>query len=211
MFKFTSNELRDLFISFLVISFGFAFIFSGRNFSTVWYLLPIAMIGVGSGFILHEIAHKITSMHYGYWAEYKLWPTGLLIALVTAFMGFLFAAPGAVYFYGNHVTKKENGIVSLAGPVTNILIALVFLFLAILMRPFLNPADGIIMIIFQTFIIGFTINSYLALFNMIPFAGLDGSKVIRWNPLIWIVVVIISGAMTYLGWTNQLIPFILGF
>ncbi|MFH1240586.1 MAG: site-2 protease family protein [Candidatus Diapherotrites archaeon] len=32
------------------------------------------------------------------------------------------------------------------------------------------------------------INMFLGLFNMIPFPPLDGSKIFRWNPIIWAAV-----------------------
>ncbi len=56
-------------------------------------------------------------------------------------------------------------------------------------------------IIFLVCSLGFTINSYLATFNLIPIWNLDGSKVLRWNGLIWIVTIAISGIMTYLSMT----------
>ncbi|MDL2246892.1 site-2 protease family protein [Methanobrevibacter sp. OttesenSCG-928-K11] len=201
MFKFTRNEIRDLIISFLVISLGFAIMFSNGTFSSLELLLPISMVGVGIGFIFHEIAHKLSSMHYGYWAEYKLWAPGLVLALVSAlFFGIMFAAPGAVYTYGNNVSKEQNGIISLAGPVTNIAIALIFLLISVLIYP-LAFQNSIIALIFLTLSIGFSINSFLAVFNLLPFGGLDGSKVLRWNPIIWIISIAIAGIMTYFSMT----------
>ncbi|MDD1763236.1 MAG: site-2 protease family protein, partial [Methanobacteriaceae archaeon] len=34
-------------------------------------------------------------------------------------------------------------------------------------------------------ILGFTVNSFLALFNLIPVSVFDGAKVFKWNPVIW--------------------------
>ena len=48
-------------------------------------LLPIVVIGVASGTILHEVGHKFMAMRYGYQSEFKLWPIGLLIGFATAF------------------------------------------------------------------------------------------------------------------------------
>ena len=57
-----------------------------------------------------------------------MWVGGLLFALVTAFaVGFVFVAPGAVYIHGNYIKNSENGKISLAGPATNIILALLFL------------------------------------------------------------------------------------
>ena len=74
MFKFTSSEVRDLIIAFVVISLCFAIVNAGRDISGILSTLPIVMVGVGAGFILHELGHKFVSMKYGYWAGFKLWP-----------------------------------------------------------------------------------------------------------------------------------------
>ena len=112
MFRFTSSEVRDLIIAFIVISLCFAIVQGGRNTDVILSILPIVMIGVGAGFILHELGHKFVSMKYGYWAEFKLWPQGLIFALITSFFGFVFAAPGAVYTYANYMTDEINGKIS---------------------------------------------------------------------------------------------------
>ena len=126
MFKFTSNEIRDLIIAFIFISLSFAIASSGRNPSAIIQILPYILVGVGAGFIFHELGHKFVSMKYGYWAEFKLWPQGLLFALITSFFGFVFAAPGAVYTYANHITNEIKGKISIAGPIVNIILALIF-------------------------------------------------------------------------------------
>ena len=135
MFKFTSSEIRDLIIAFIVISLCFAIANGGRDMNAVLHLLPLIMVGVGAGFILHELGHKFVSMKYGYWAEFKLWPQGLLFALVTSFFGFVFAAPGAVYTYANYMTDEINGKISIAGPVVNIILALIFLVICVAVYP----------------------------------------------------------------------------
>ncbi len=201
MFKITTNELRDLIIAFIFISLSFSILYSGRNVALLGSIFPVVLIGLGLGFVLHELGHKFASMHYGYWAEFKLWPAGLILALVSSFFGFVFAAPGAVYTYaGNQLDEKTNGIISIAGPVVNIVLALVFLLIGVAIYA---PAhyDAAMQFVFIVCCLGFSTNSYLAVFNLIPIWNLDGSKVLRWNILVWIVTIAVAGFMTYLSMT----------
>ena len=213
MFKFTANEVRDLIISFFIISLSFTILYVGVNMSLVSFFLPMVMVGVGAGFILHELGHKFASMKHGYWAEYKLWPVGLIIALISSFVGFVFAAPGAVYTYGNYLDDSINGKISIAGPVVNIILALIFLAIATITYPMISPFDSTLQIVFLVCSLGFSVNSYLAVFNMIPIWNLDGSKVLRWNGVIWLITIAIAGIMTYLSMTmgvESIVRIILG-
>ncbi len=201
MIKFTSTEIRDLLIAFFVISLCFGIANTGRNMTALLNLLPMIMVGVGLGFILHELGHKFISMKYGYWAEFKLWPQGLLFALVTSFFGFVFAAPGAVYTYANHITDEINGKISIAGPVVNIVLALIFLAIATAVYPSALKSNSTSLIVFIVCSLGYSINSFLAVFNLLPIGNLDGSKVLRWNAVIWVITIAIAGLMTYLSMT----------
>ncbi|MDO5811193.1 MAG: site-2 protease family protein [Methanobrevibacter sp.] len=212
MFKFTASEVRDLIIAFIVISLCFAIVQGGRDTNAILSILPIVMVGVGAGFILHELGHKFVSMKYGYWAEFKLWPQGLIFALVTSFFGFVFAAPGAVYTYANYMTDEINGKISIAGPIVNIILALVFLAIAtsVYQSAFTSSDALLIFIICAT---GYSVNSFLAVFNLLPIGNLDGSKVLTWNFGIWIVTIAIAGILTATSMTigvENIVRLILG-
>ena len=212
MFKFTSSEVRDLIIAFIVISLCFAIVQGGRNTDVILSILPIVMIGVGAGFILHELGHKFVSMKYGYWAEFKLWPQGLIFALITSFFGFVFAAPGAVYTYANYMTDEINGKISIAGPIVNIVLALIFLAIATAVYPDALYSENIALI-FIICATGYSINSFLAVFNLLPIGNLDGSKVLAWNVGMWLVTILIAGILTLLSMTigvENIVRIILG-
>lgn len=190
MVKFTSREIRDIIISMLVIAGVFAYIFTiyrGYDIITFINVIPITLIAVGFGFVFHELAHKFVAIKYGFFAEYKVWPGGLILAIVTALFGFVFAAPGAVYIHGEHITREENGKISIAGPLTNIILAFLFVGLE-----FISPPSSIFS---EIGVLGFTVNSFLALFNLIPFSILDGAKVFKWNPIIWALTASITFLM----------------
>lgn len=196
MIRFTSREIFDIIVSMSVIALIFAYLFSGRNLSSpeFFYLIPITFIAVGLGFVLHELAHKFMAIKYGFYAEYRLWVEGLIFAVITAAFGFVFAAPGAVYIHGEYISREQNGKISLAGPATNIILAVLFLLII-----YYFPLSPLIKILGA---LGFTVNSFLALFNLIPFSILDGAKVFRWNPLIWAATAAIAGLMVFYSFSG---------
>jgi len=195
MIRFTSREIRDLIISMVVITFLFAYIFSGRTYPDLTLLL-VTFIAVGLGFILHELAHKFVAMRYGFWAEYRLWVQGLIFAVITAALGFLFVAPGAVYIHGEYISREQNGKISASGPATNLILAVLFFLLL-----YYFPINQTVLLIGA---LGFYINSFLALINLIPIGMLDGSKIIRLNPLVWILMITITGIMVFYAFTGLL-------
>lgn len=178
--NFSQQEVKELAISALVIGFIFAWIMRGGHIfreTNFFMIFLIMLIAVGAAFVFHELAHKAVAQKFGCWAEYRMWETGLIMAFFLAVVfGFVFAAPGAVYIQSRFIpiTRRENGIISLAGPATNLALAMVFLLLT-----FLGGPLGILGRI------GFIVNTWLALFNLIPFPPLDGSKVIAWDKKIW--------------------------
>jgi len=198
MVKFTSREIRDLIISMVVIALIFAYVFSGRNINSplFLYLIPVTLITVVLGFLLHELAHKFVAIRYGFWAEYRLWIQGLIFAVITAFLGFPLIAPGAVYIHGEYISREQNGKISMAGPATNLILAGLF-FLLIYYFPFNQ-------FITMIGVLGFYVNSFLALINLIPVSILDGAKIFRWNPFIWIIMAIITGIMVFYAFTGML-------
>lgn len=197
MVKFSSSEVRDILISMLVIAGIFAYVLTEKNINAAISVLPITLIAVGLGFVLHELAHKFVAIHYGFWAEYKLWVEGLVLAIVTSIFGFVFAAPGAVYIHGEYISDEQNGKISLAGPLTNIVLAIIFFGLI--------PVFAFNEILLYIATLGFTINSFLALFNLIPFSVLDGAKIFRWNPIIWGLTAAVAFIMTFNQFVSQLI------
>ncbi|VVB88288.1 Peptidase family M50 [uncultured archaeon] len=158
--------------------------------------MAIVAVGVGTGFLLHELAHKFTAQRYGYAADYEASPLGLLMALGMSVLtngGFVFAAPGAVMIRGKMVyspyedyfdsqkTAKEFAYISVSGALVNLTLAILFY------SGSLFTADILVYKILRT---GAFINVFLAGFNMIPFGPLDGAKVWHYNRTMWAAVFI---------------------
>ena len=182
---FSGIEIRDILTAWLGIGFAVAVVSAGGVFGLastrpgglVVYAL-VALVTVGPGFVFHELSHKFVARHYGFWAEFRMWPQMLAMAILISFLGFFFAAPGATYISGSNISTEENGVISLAGPLTNAVIAALFVPLY-LFGGFFSPVG----------LFGLWVNIELGAFNLIPFGPLDGAKVFRWNKVIWGVTI----------------------
>lgn len=202
--KFSKEEMRHILFSVIVLTIAFTLAFSGIilgdryiiGLSTAEYLgyyLLVSFVAVLSGFLLHELAHKFVAQKNGAWAEFRSFPMGLAVALFFSVLGVLFAAPGAVYIQGM-ISKKQNGHISIAGPVTNLVLGTGFILIAQL---FGNDLIG-----YGLYLVG-SINLLLAVFNLLPVPPLDGYKVLRWNLPAYIVVMaaaVVMAAGVYMGW-----------
>jgi Zn-dependent protease len=176
-------EIRDLLKGWAAISIAFTILLNGLKFNVGTILIMfVSLVTVGTGFLLHELAHKFVAQHYRCWAEFRADNTWLAIAVFSSLFGFIFAAPGAVMIHGPHITKKQNGIISAAGPMTNFVLALLFLGMFFIPFSLAQATAGY----------GFLINTWLGLFNMIPFMNFDGKKIFAWSKMVW-------GAMIFLG------------
>ncbi len=211
MVTFTKEETRDIIIAVVALTILFSISFTrpmGWSLDSFMLFIPISFVAVGIGFILHELGHKVVAQRFGFFSEFRRWDYGLILGFITVMCGFMLFAPGAVYFgaYGRMVTDEENGKISIAGPVVNIILAILFLALTLTLRPFITFDNGWYMyILLLTLVLAFNVNSFLALFNMIPIPPLDGSKVIRWNLPIYLITVLVAGLLTYISYTITLV------
>ncbi len=199
-----SREIKDFALADAVLTVAFAMLFLGgltgaaADFGAFLYLVPIAFVAVTCSFVLHELMHKFTAQHFGALAAFRTSQMGLGITIVTAFVGFLVGIPGATVIYTNSFTKRENGIVSLAGPLTNFAVFGVFLAVGYVLYPHFIATAGSLFsggnlakssYVENTLAFTLYISIILAFFNMLPIFPLDGSKVLAWNPVIFLIVI----------------------
>ena len=188
---FSKIELRDITLAVLTLTAAFTIIFCDTPLFSDDFMFNLgcwvitSLILVIMSFMLHEMGHKFTAQRYGAWSEFRMYPTGLILCLIMSFVGFLFAAPGAVYIRG-YINDEMNGKISAAGPAVNIVISAVSLVMMLIVN------NGLSASIF--YLLAY-INAFLALFNMIPIPPLDGSKIVKWNVAVYILMVLAAAAL----------------
>jgi len=150
----------------------------------------IIIVGFGFAVIIHEVAHGLMAERLGdptarLMGRLTLNPIPhidvfgsiilpLMLIVFRAPFIFGWAKPVPVDPYNLQHPKKDMALISLAGPLSNILMAIIlsiFLRILLLVFPFANT-------IFNPFVTIIAINIALAVFNLIPVNPLDGGKIL---------------------------------
>lgn len=152
----------------------------GINSDTIyWIILAVPTILIAS--TVHEYAHG--------WVAYRLGdPTakaaGRLTlnplkhidpigALSMILFRFGWSKPVPINEYNFDKREGDTALVALAGPVSNVLLALLTSLINWIFNPDLNSIFGTILLVFVS------INISLAVFNLLPIPPLDGHKIVR--------------------------------
>lgn len=196
----SKQEVTQIAIAYAVLTVDLVIIFTGSTIlfgsAGTGFLSALSLVTIGiaalaalTGFVAHELAHKIVAQRRGFWAEFRMSPMGLLISFVTAFVGVLWGAPGATVVNGMPYERTADwGKTSLAGPMTNVAFAGVF-YLASIEAYLRVPGT-----LFEWLLLLAWINGWFGTFNLVPFGPLDGRKVLRWNAGVWAAAIAFTGA-----------------
>ena len=161
-------------------------IFSKEGFLSFLYVLPALLISLS----IHELAHAYTAYKLGDKSQKALgrltldpfahidWMGFLCIALV----GFGWGKPVMVDDRNFKNRARDNMLVALAGPLSNLLIAIVFtIILKILIMTGLISVvstSQVSMVVFSMFSLAIQFNVIFGIFNLLPIPPFDGSKVL---------------------------------
>ncbi|NJP05692.1 MAG: peptidase M50 [Chloroflexaceae bacterium] len=202
-----TNETVELLKAWAATSLAFGIFLARGNIIDIWpflQFLVIAGVTCGVGVVVHELAHRVVARHFGASAHFLASEVVFLVLpIFLAFLGVFIAAPGAVWYTGS-LTRKQGGLIALAGPVSNLVLAVLFLLLCLLVLP-----TGNIFLITGA-MAGYKINAFLGLFNMIPVGVLDGAKVFRWDKTVFGVTIGIALVMVILDWSGTLWQVVFG-
>ncbi|MEZ3143266.1 metalloprotease [Halobaculum sp. MBLA0143] len=190
--QFSRRELADLAVAWIALSVAFGVFFYGGGrlvaetlragrIGPLVEITTLSALTAGVGFLLHELGHKVVAVRFGQRAAFRADYGMLFLAVVSALAGFLFAAPGAVHHSGR-ITRREHGLIALAGPVVNLGLAALFCGL------WIGGGAADVTILRQIGQWGLAVNLALAAFNMLPFGPLDGATIRDWSTVVWVAV-----------------------
>jgi Zn-dependent protease len=185
--RFSKKEILDILVSVIALGVAFTVLYRNNtsflNYFTYTLgedmkyigLFGLCLVLVVVSFLFHEFGHKFVAQKHGLWSEFRMWPAGLFLTLITPLIGFLFAAPGAVMIAGN-MDSRTYGKISIAGPIVNIVMSLIGI-----IGCFAINHSGWVLFFYMLA----QLNGFLAIFNLLPIPPLDGSKILTWNKIVW--------------------------
>lgn len=170
----------DEIISITIASAAIGFVFASSQLYrlNVYSFTMVFLIAVAS-VISHEMAHRQVARRMNCYSRYTLYPLGLLVTLLSSlpFIPIKIIMPGVTVIipttYDYRELKRIEGVTSIAGPLVNLSLAISGLIFLEVIKPL-----GVLMGYVGYFIY---VNSWIALFNLLPIPPLDGSKVLRWS------------------------------
>jgi Zn-dependent protease len=178
-------------------------------------LLPGLIIGL----TVHEAAHALSAKWLGDRNSERMGRISLnpfkhlspLGTLALFFVGFGWGKPVIVNLYNFKRPKLYYFLSSIAGPISNLLVAAISLGIL-----YLKPPENIAILCKFTFFI----NAILAIINLLPVPPLDGSKIwpclipkmrptisAKWSK-IWLIILLIA---LFSGTIDKILGFTLGF
>ncbi len=205
------QEISELGIGWLIVSFVILYLTGTLGIIIQEGRIPdellIYIFVLGISFFAHELSHKFIAIKYGARAYFRLSKEGLFLTLISVIIGFPILAVGAVFWWGEATASQGiRGRVSASGPVTNFILAGIFLIIQGIGWLVVYQSLGLgIMLIFIG-VTGVWLNVFLGVFNLLPIGVLDGAKVLAWDPKIWISLI---GSLLIVGFFGGgFIPFL---
>lgn len=177
---------------FTVVLLGFDTPFELLSYEFLFYIIPVTSL-TGFSLFVKSFFQKTMARHTEAFMEFKLWLPGGIIGVFTSLLGVVAALAGGVRFYTDYYERygmwkvdlnpQQLGVLSLVGVSTYLLLAIFF--------AMLSPI-GLTLSGQNVFMFGGLINSYLALFSLLPVQPLDGKHVARDNMFTWGMMVVFS-------------------
>ena len=181
MGKLNLSELIAIIAASIVLGISISWQFFGPG-PAFLMLVALNSLLCLAGAIVHELSHKIIAVIFKIKVEYRFWPAGSALTLISSYLGNAFSIQAFVLEEIEPNTAKwKVGIMKLAGPVVSAIVMVVFAAL-----DFFN-SSSIYKVVYST-------SALWAMAEMLPFNGLDGKDIREWNNFIWAFFFLLIGA-----------------
>jgi len=214
-FTFSADEIKSIIVTVFFLGFMFSFREwgSGASFNFQSGLLNWVNSGlvVLLALLVYISFQRIMAIRKGYKIEYRMWFWGLLAGVILTFVssGFLplaFLGTVIIYHLEGHrlgswrygLNYKDLGVISMMGPLSLIILALIF--------KIISFASGSVLV--DKMII---VCAILACTNMLPLPWIDGGNVFFASRTLWVFGFAgIVAASVFLYFFSSIIGVILG-
>jgi hypothetical protein len=163
----------------LGVSISWQYLRPGTDF--FWFLAVNSLVCLGAA-ILHEVTHRIFAHIFRIKMEYRFWPAGSFLTLLSSYLGNAFSIQGFILEEIPPDTPKwKVGLTKLAAPLVSAIVMIGFALLN-----YASP-DPVYKIIYST-------SALWAMAEILPFGALDGKDVKDWNRDVWYLAFFFIGA-----------------
>ena len=128
-----------------------------------WHKVLVFMLAVFASILVHELGHALTGLKFGAGqAQIQLHGMG-----------------GVAQFGSGRMSRKQRILMTMAGPGASILLAIIFIFVAVNMLKG-SPFDSYPKFLIAYFVdVMVTINIFWSIINLFPALPLDGGQILR--------------------------------
>jgi hypothetical protein len=174
-------EIAAILGASVVLGLSITWQYFGNSDAFLYWITVNSIIAL-VGALLHELTHRVFAHIFKIKIEYRFWPEGSILTLVSSYLGNAFSVQAFLLEeIPADVAKWKVGLMKLAAPVVSAMVMVIFAF----MNHF-NPSP-----IFQMI---YSTSALWAMAEMLPFSGLDGKDIKDWNSTIWTIFFALIGA-----------------
>jgi hypothetical protein len=132
--------------------------------------------------LLHEVTHRVFAHLFSIRMEYRFWPAGSLLTLISSYLGNAFCIQGFILEeVPPGVAKWKVGLMKLSAPLVSAAVMVAFAALN-----YLSP-DPLYKMIYTT-------SGLWAMAEILPFGSLDGKDIQEWSHTVWFIAFALIGA-----------------
>ena len=178
-----ATEAGALVAASVILGFSMSWQYFGKDFLP-W--LGINAVVCLFAALTHEITHMAIARAFKIKVEYRFWPFGSFLTLLSSYLGNAFSVQGFLLEeIPQGVEKWKVGLMKLSAPIISALIMIAFAWLY-LSSP--NPLYKII----------YSISGVWAMAEILPFGSLDGKDIKDWNRDVWYLSFFLIGGSYFI-------------